>query len=184
MPRVPEITSKDALPEEKHPIFDAIAESRGRVGYPFSLLFNSPEVAGRVAHLGTYLRFESTLAPTDRELAIITAARESDCAFEWSAHVRAARTVGVREEAIAVVTNDGGLEALTAEEAMIVRYGRELLRQHRVSESTFEAARARLGDQGIIELTALMGYYTLLACALNAFAVPAPESGPQLPART
>ena len=180
MPRIPEITAKEALPEDKHPIFDAIAASRGRVGYPFSLLLNSPEVAGRVAHLGTYLRFESTLAPTDRELAIITAAREFDCAFEWGAHVRAARNAGVREEAIAVVDNDASLAALTSEEALIVEYGRQLFRRHRVTDVTFQAARAHFGDQGVTELTALMGYYGLLACALNAFEVqPAPEA-PQL----
>ena len=180
MPRIPEITTKDALPEDKYPIFDAIAASRGRVGYPFSLLLNSPEVAGRVAHLGTYLRFESTLSPTDRELAIITAAREFDCAFEWAAHVRAARGAGVREEAIAAVDNDGGLVALTTEEALIVEYGRQLFRRHRIAEDTFQAAKARFGDQGVTELTALMGYYGLLACALNAFEVqPAPEA-PQL----
>ena len=177
MPRIPEITVKEALPEDQHPIFDAIAASRGRVGYPFSLLLNSPEVAGRVAHLGTYLRFESTLAPTDRELAIITAAREFDCAFEWAAHVRAARTAGVREEAIAAVDNDGSLAALTAEEALIVEYGRQLFRRHRIAEDTFQAAKARFGDQGVTDLTALMGYYGLLACALNAFEVqPAPEA--------
>jgi 4-carboxymuconolactone decarboxylase len=183
MPRLPEITVKDALPDDKHPIFDAIAASRGRVGYPFSLLLNSPEVAGRVAHLGTYLRFESALPAPDRELAIITAAREFDCAFEWSAHVRGAERAGVRQEAISAVANDGDLDALTADEALVVRYGRELFRKHRVSDETFESARARFGDQGITELTGLMGYYALLACCLNAFEVqPGPDAVP-LPQR-
>lgn len=182
MPRLPEITEKDALSEDKRPIFDAIAESRGRVGYPFSLLLNSPEVAGRVAHLGTYLRFESTLPAPDRELAIITAAREFDCAFEFSAHARGAQRAGVREEAVQTVASDGSLDALSPEEAVVVRYGRELFRQHRVSQGTFDEARARFGGQGITELTALMGYYALLACSLNAFEVqPGPDAVPLPP---
>jgi 4-carboxymuconolactone decarboxylase len=182
MPRLPEITERDALPPEKQPIFDAIAESRGRVGYPFSLLLNSPEVAGRVAHLGTYLRFESTLPAPDRELAIITAAREFDCAFEFSAHARGAQRAGVRDEAIQTVANDGDLEALTPDEAIVVQYGRELFRQHRVSQPTFDQARARFGDQGVTELTSVMGYYALLACSLNAFEVqPGPDAMPLPP---
>jgi 4-carboxymuconolactone decarboxylase len=182
MPRLPEITQKDALPADKHHIFDAIAESRGRVGYPFSLMLHSPEVAGRVAHLGTYLRFESVLPAPDRELAIITAAREFDCAFEFSAHARGAERAGVREVAIQTVANDGDLDALSPEETVVVRYGRELFRQHRISQETFDAARARFGDQGVTELTALMGYYALLACGLNAFEVqPGPDAVPRPP---
>jgi len=58
-----------------------------------------------------------------------------------------------------------------------VEYGRQLFRRHRIAEDTFQAAKARFGDQGVTDLTALMGYYGLLACALNAFEVqPAPEA--------
>ena len=111
------------------------------------MLMHSPEVAGRTAQLGTYVRFESTLAPVERELTILTAARECDCAFEWAAHVPLAREAGVREEAIAVVGRRGELDALQDEEAFIVRYGRELLTDHRVGETTFAAARSRLGER-------------------------------------
>ena len=80
------------------------------------------------------------------------------------------------------MANDGGLDALSPEEAVVVRYGRELFRQHRVTQSTFDEARARFGDQGVTELTALMGYYALLACSLNAFEVqPGPDAVPLPP---
>ena len=70
---------------------------------------------------------------------------------------------------------------MTAEEALVIGYCRELLHDHRVSEATFEAARARYGDQGLVDLTALVGYYVMLACGLNAFeAEPAPNA-PRLP---
>lgn len=177
MARVPEITIREDVPEAKRPIFDAIAESRGRVGGPFAVLLNSPEVAGRAAHLGAYLRFESVLSPVQRELATLTAAREANCDYEWAAHTRLGRQAGVREEAIEAIANRAGLDGLTPEESAIVRYGRELLRAHRVSDETFEAARGRFGDQGVTDLTAMLGYYTMIACALNAFGVePAPGS--------
>ena len=70
---------------------------------------------------------------------------------------------------------------LTPDEALIVRYGRELFRDHRISDETFVAARQRFGDQGITELTATMGYYGMLACALNAFEVEPAPGTPRLP---
>jgi 4-carboxymuconolactone decarboxylase len=181
MARIPQITSKSDVRPEHGAIFDAIAESRGRVGGPFSVLLNSPEVAGRTAHLGSYIRFESTLSAADRELAIITTSREFDCGYEWAAHARLAAEAGVRQEAIDLIAGGGALDALTEGEALIVRYGRELFRDHRVSEDTFDAAKARYGEQGVTELTATMGYYAMLACALNAFEVAPPSGAPELP---
>ena len=181
MPRITQITDRSQVDADNHHIFDAIATSRGRVSGPFSVLLNSPEVAGRAAHLGAYIRFESTLTPSQRELAIITTAREFDCAFEWAAHATLARDAGVREAAIQAIANGGDLGELTDDEALIVGYGREILRNHRVSDDTFAAAKAQFGEQGITELTATFGYYGMLACALNAFEVQPSPDMPQLP---
>ena len=62
MARVPEVSREDLPPEHRH-IYDEIERSRGYVGGPFKVLLNSPEPAGRAAHLGAYVRFESTLPP-------------------------------------------------------------------------------------------------------------------------
>ena len=182
MTRIPRITERDQVAERHKSIFDAIAESRGRVSGPFSVLLNSPEVAGRVAHLGSYIRFESTLEPQQRELAIITAAREFDCQYEWSAHAVLARNVGVRDAAIEAVANRAPVGSLSEEEATIISYGRQLFGDdHRVADSTFDAARQMFGDQGVTELTATYGYYGMLACALNAFQVEPAPGTPRLP---
>jgi 4-carboxymuconolactone decarboxylase len=84
MTGIPRITERDQAADRRLPIFDAIADSRGRVSRPLSVLLDSPAVAGRAAHPGSYIRFEPTLAPQHRELAVITAAREFDCYYEWS----------------------------------------------------------------------------------------------------
>ena len=181
MARLPQLTSReDVSPGHGH-VFDAISESRGRVVGPFAMLLHSPEIAGRTAHLGAYIRFESTLSPEERELAIITTSREFDCNFEWSAHEPLARKAGVRDEAIEAVANRGNLDKLTDDEALIVSYGREMFGRHRVSDATFKAAKDRFGDQGVTELTATMGYYGMLACTLNAFEVEQPPGTPVLP---
>ncbi|MBI2864153.1 MAG: carboxymuconolactone decarboxylase family protein [Chloroflexi bacterium] len=181
MARIPEVLFKSALPKDKQHIFDSIAESRGRVAGPFSFLLQSPEVAGRVAHLGAYIRFESGLSGAEKELAIITAARENDCGYEWAAHVKLARKAGVRDEAIDAVGRRAPLDSLTEAETAIVEYGRELLRDHRVSDQTFEAARSRFGDSGLIELTTTFGYYAMLACVLNACGAEPPPGSERLP---
>lgn len=181
MTRIPQVTTKDDVAPEHHAIFESIASSRGRVGGPFAVLMNSPEVAGRAAHLGAYIRYESVLSDADRELAICTTSREWDCSYEWSAHAPLALEAGVRQEAMDIVANRGPLESLTEDEAAIVRYGRELLRDRRVSDATFKAAHDRLGDKGVAELTATFGYYSMLACALNSFEVEQAPGTPRLP---
>ena len=183
MPRLPEITSTEGLSAEARAAFDSIAATRRRVGGPFAQLMHAPEVAQRLAHLGAYLRFESILPEDHREIAIITAAREADCGYEWAAHVRLARELGVREEAIEIIAGGGALDGLSDEEELIVRYGRQLLTDHSLEDATFEAALQRYGEQGVMELTTLLGYYTMVASVLNGMAVQAPADAHQLPAR-
>lgn len=179
--RVPLITSREQVPEDQRHNYDLIEETRGSVRGPFPPLLNSPEIAGRVGHLGTYIRYEGVLPGDVRELAIITTAREFDAAFEWAAHEPIAREEGVRDEAIEVVANRGSLDDLTEPEALIVRFGRELFREHEVSDATFDAAKDHFGVQGVTELTATMGFYSMIAAVLNTFEVLPGDDAPTLP---
>ena len=181
MARLPRITVREDLPAEDAHAFDSIAESRGRVIGPFSMLLHSPEVAARTAHLGAYIRFESVLSPADRELVIIATSREFDCDFEWSAHEPLAREAGVPPETIETVAHQGDAGRLSPGEKTIVEYGRQLFRDRRVSDETFDEARSLFGDRGVVELTATFGYYAMLACALNAFRVEPEPGSPTLP---
>ena len=178
MTRIPVIASKSDVPAGHEQVWDQIASSRGRVVGPFTVLLHRPELARRISELGAYIRFESVLTPVDRELAIIALAREMDCQFEWAYHVLEARKVGVREEAITAV-REARTDGLTQDEALIVRYVTLLFRRHRVDQATFDALRARLGVDGLVELTATVGYYGMLACTLNAFDV-TPEAGAEV----
>lgn len=178
MARIPVIASRKDVPAGHEHVWDQIASSRGRVVGPFAVLLHRPELARRISELGAYIRFESALGAVDRELAILALAREMDCQFEWAYHVLEARKMGVREDAIAAV-REARMEGLTPEEALIVRYVGLLFRRHRVDEATFDALRARLGVDGLVELTATIGYYGMLACTLNAFDV-TPEAGAEV----
>jgi 4-carboxymuconolactone decarboxylase len=148
---------------------------------PFTILMYSPEIAARTAHLGAYVRFEQKLPPVESHVAIIAAVREFDCRFEWGAWSQAAARAGVRREAIDLVAHRAPLESFTADEAVIVRYTRELLREHRVSQPVFDRMKAVFGEKGLVELTAMIGYFSMLACTLNAFEVEPEPSWPALP---
>jgi 4-carboxymuconolactone decarboxylase len=180
MSRFPRLSRSDLTPEAQV-IHDQIVESRGGVVGPFPILLHSPEVAGRVAYLGHYVRFQSILDPEVRELAILTVARESDCRFEWGAHVALARQAGVREEAIAAIGHRRGLDALTERERLVITCGRELCGQHRLSPATFAAAVEAFGHQGVVELVVTLGYYGMIACVLNAAEIEPDAGMPPLP---
>lgn len=182
MARIPLIERKDELPAEHHAAFDLIAQSRGRVAGPFGILLHSPEVAKRAAHLGAYIRFESALSGVHRELAILATARALDCRYEWAAHVPLAKKAGVRAEAIAAIRDRRAPAGLVPDEAEIVAYVTQLLGAHRVDEATFGPLRARFGTQALVELTTTAGYYSMIACTLNAFDVQPDPGADVLPA--
>jgi 4-carboxymuconolactone decarboxylase len=184
MPRLPEILDRNALPPDKQQIFDYLASTRGSVRVPFSVVLNSPEVAARVSHLGTYLRFESSLPKAVTELATLAVARHFDSAHEWGMHAGFAKEAGVSDMAIDAVGRDIALgEEISRDEAFPVRFAREFLLTHSIAADTFEEARRRYGDTGAIDLAATVGYYVMMACLLAAIEVIPPPTLPSLPER-
>ena len=171
MARIATITKKDELGAEGQKVFDAIAQSRGVVGGPWLALLHSPELAQRTMHLGSYARFESTLDHKVVEFTALVAARELDCKHEWAAHVNHGTKAGIPMETIRLVHAKKGAESFASEDAQIVSFVREMIHTHRVSEPTFQAIYARFGERGMVELTATVGYYAMLACTLNTFDV-------------
>jgi len=169
MARIATIQKKEDLAPEHRPIYDSIAASRGVVGGPFLGLLHSPELAQRTAHLGSYIRFESSLDHKLIELTALAAARELDCKHEWIAHVNHAQKAGIPIETIRAIHEKKGPENFSSEDAQVISYVQELLRTHRASEATFQALYGRLGERGLVELTATIGYYAMVACTLNAF---------------
>ena len=176
MPRIPLIARADEMAPAHRDVWMRIAKSRGSVVGPFAALLHSPVLADRTAELGAYIRFDSALSTTDRELVILSVARVFDCHFEWAYHVREARKAGVSAAAIAAIRERRAPAGLTEDEAQIVHYVSQLLVSHRTDDRTVAALRSRLGVQGVVELTATIGYYAMLACTLNAFDV-RPETG-------
>lgn len=184
-PRLPNLVKRDEVPEGLLDAYDRVAAARqGTVSGPYGILLHSPELAHRVAVLGEYTRWNSVLTPRQTETAVLAVARELDAAVMWASHVKLGKDAGVPAATIDVIAATADLDTLEPEEAVIVRYVRELAGPgHRVSDATFEATRSLLGDQGVVDLTGLLGYYAIVGYTLNAFEVAPPEGSPTLPAR-
>jgi 4-carboxymuconolactone decarboxylase len=181
MPRVAPITGKSDVPAEHHAVVDAVLNVFGNVRGPFSMLLHSPKLAERVLPLVTFFRDQSIVEGKLRSLAILTAVREREARYVWSAQVGAARRAGVREEAIDLIRAKGDPAKLPLEEREIVTYTRQLMRDNRVDQAAFDALKNRYGVQWLVELTAAANYFALLSGVVNAFEVAAPPDGDKLP---
>lgn len=178
-PRVEPITRRDQLAETHRPVFDAVTEGRGGVRGPFGMLLHSPALCRRHLDVGTYLRFESSLQPESRELAIIATAREKDCLYVWAAHAPAARKAGVGDAAVRAVRDHAELAGLPPAERDIADYVRQLSRNNAVAQDVFDRLLSRHDVPWLVELTCLVGHYGIVTAILNAFEVaPAPDAEP------
>jgi len=178
-PRVEPISRREQVPEEHRAIFDTVAEGRGSVRGPFSILLYSPVLCRRHLDVGTFLRFNSRLEGDSRELAIIATAREKDCPYIWAAHAPAARLAGVANGIVSVVRDRGDLAGVPGAERDIVDYARQLIKDNAVAPVLFDRLQGRHGVPWLVELTGLIGHYGIVASILNAFEVaPAPDAEP------
>jgi 4-carboxymuconolactone decarboxylase len=143
----------------------------------------SPQLARRAAHLGEFVRYETSLPPRLSELAILAVARRWSCAYEWAAHAGEAAKAGIATATIEAIGR-GERPALSGDEAAVFDTARELAETGRLSEPAYAVALAALGETGLTDLIGVVGYYTLVAFTLNVRDVPAPPGTPRLPERS
>ena len=181
MARLGNVSREELQPDEQQ-FYDSIADSRGSVRGPYGVLLHSPDLAARVAHTGSYVRFNLDLPESLKETVIITTAREIRSQYEFAAHARLARQAGVSESTITAIANGSAPEGLTGEEALLVTYVKELLQNHKVSDASYAAVKDKYGVSKTVEITALVGHYLLVGQILAAFEVDLPEGvSPEIP---
>ncbi|MFM9943132.1 MAG: carboxymuconolactone decarboxylase family protein [Hyphomicrobiaceae bacterium] len=167
MPRLPIPSDTDAFADDTRAAVRHILATRKSMPPPSSYLTYAGKAGALLSDLVDHLRYHTTLTQAESELAICTAARAANADFIWNAHVKLGLKAGTREVALHAVDTYGSLEGLTADEALIIRFGRELLQQPKVTDDTFAAVRARWGEKGLMELTAVMSVYMLNASILR-----------------
>ena len=166
---------KSQLNDEQSAIYDDVVSSRGSIHGPFGIWLHSPELADRAQKLGAFLRYDSSLDSRLTELAVLVTARAWDCQVEWSLHETLALKAGLDPKVIESVRTNQLPQFGKDEEQVVYEFVTELIYNRFVQDSTYAAAVEDLGAAGAVELTALIGYYGLVAMTLNTFQVPIPK---------
>ncbi|QND75616.1 carboxymuconolactone decarboxylase family protein [Tardiphaga robiniae] len=150
----------------------AAEEFSGGRGYevrgPFVPLIRSPEVMLRAKAMGDHLRFNSALAPRLSEMIILITAREWTQQYEWVAHHDIAIKAGLRNDIADAIADGRRPVGMAEDEEAAYDMSIEIQRTKRVSDPTWNKAVAKFGEQGVIDLLGINGYYTFLAMAMNA----------------
>jgi 4-carboxymuconolactone decarboxylase len=162
--------------EQKAAVAEVVSGIRGRVPAPMIAWLRNVELANRGQRLGELLRFKTTLEPRLSELAILVCARHWTSHHEWTAHKREGLKAGMDPEVIA---------AIAARRAPVLRDEREqavydvatvLLPKGRLPDDLYARGVAVLGEQGMVELVAILGFYCMVSLTLNAFELGIPGS--------
>jgi 4-carboxymuconolactone decarboxylase len=178
MPRYSNLTPADMNPAQKRAHDEIVSGKRGRFGGPFQLLIRAPEICRHAAALGEHLRWGTTLPDRLSELAICTTAKFWRAQYEWYAHAPLAVQAGVPAAAIEAIRT-GGTPTFTADdETLTYRVCSEIIKTQRLSDASFAEAVKAFGEQGVVEIISLIGYYTLIGNTLNVFQVALPEGEP------
>ena len=172
----------DAMTPEQKAMYDGImAGPRHSIEGPFNAWLRSPVLGDRLQKVGEYLRFNTTVPHNLNEFAILITAVEWNSGFEWYAHYPLAMKAGL-EPAVATDLREGRRPAnMTADETLVYDFTTQLHRKHQVSDTVFAAAVQRLGEQGVTDLVALLGYYGLVSMTLNVAEVAPPNNEQALP---
>ncbi|HUL58497.1 MAG TPA: hypothetical protein VLU43_04445 [Anaeromyxobacteraceae bacterium] len=176
--RMPPIPTDKMTEAQRAAAQELIAGPRGAVFGPFIPLLRSPELLSRLQKMGEYLRYHNAAGQKLSELAILYVARRWTQQVEWAIHEPLARKQGVRPEVVAALAEGRRPPALADDEAAVYDFLEELYDNHSVSDATYGRALAKLGEQGVVDLAALAGYYELLAMVMNAARTPT-EGGKQ-----
>lgn len=172
---------RGAMTERQKAVADEIAAGpRGSLKGPFLVLIHNPELASCVQAVGEHLRFGTAIPKPLIELAILVVAHRWNCRYEWFAHARIAREAGVSADMISELAIGELPSPMSADEALVHRFSVETAWDGRPSEVALDKAEAIFGRPAVLDLIAIVGYYTMLAMVLNAAQVPVPDHPIQL----
>jgi len=178
MERFPRLSEAAMTPAQREAAAEISAGPRGEVRGPFLALIHNAGLARRVQALGEHLRFRSKLPPRLLELAVLVTARRWSCQFEWFMHEKLARKAGLDERIIEAISRAQMPKDLGKEESLVHAFCLQAHTTGRVDDATFAAAKDLFGLDGVLELLALNGYYSMMAMVLNSSGIPLPEGAP------
>lgn len=174
MSRLPVINPKKYSAAQAAAAKAIVSGPRGEVRGPFLMLMHNPKAADAVQKMGAFLRFDGKINGRLRELAILMTARAWTAQYEWYAHAPIAQKEGLDDAIINAVAARKRPRFKRADERVVYNFVNDLLTKHKVSKANFDAAKKRLGNDGVVELVVLCGHYTNIAMVLNTFDMTVP----------
>jgi len=174
--RLRPIPPEDWTDAQRAAAADIVNGPRGALYGPFVPLLRSPELMGYAQRLGEYLRYRSAIGVRLSELAILVTAREWNQQVEWAIHAPIALQVGIPQDVIDAIARRARPPALLIDEAVVYDFCVELHRDKRVSDRVYGDALALFGEQGVVDLMGVNGYYTFLAMVMNTAQTAVPPS--------
>lgn len=168
-----------AMSDEQRAAAASIASGpRGCLFGPFSVLHRSPELLERTQQLGAYLRFRSTVPYELRELAILIAGKYWNSPYVWYVHEPIARSTGVSRAIADAISSGKRPDGMSDEEQAVYDSVDQLLNTKMIDDQNYKRLVDKIGERGVVELTATVGYFTLLAMSLNVARTPVPSDYP------
>lgn len=175
MPRI-SLPTPETMNADQRRVYDKVVSGpRGKVVGPLRAALHNADLAEHWQALGALLRYRTSLSPRLSELAILVTGRACRSPFEWHAHRIEAEKAGIETPVIEALLAERLPEGLNEQDMAVVQFAIELNRDNSVSAPTYARALTCLGERGVVELTALVGYYTMVAMTLNAHEIPLPE---------
>ena len=171
--RMPPLAPEALSEEQKNAAAELSAGPRGGVRGPFIALLRSPELMKRLQKVGEYLRYQSALERRLGEFAILIVARHLSQQFEWQVHYPLALEAGLARETADALAQGARASNMRQDEETVHDFCTELLRTHGVAEETYRDALRRLGERGVVDLVALVGYFVTVSLVLNVAHTPA-----------
>lgn len=142
---------------------------------PFNALLHAPHVGDAAQRLGESLRFDGVLAPRQREIGVLCVAAHWRAEYEWWAHARIASECGVEDGVIAAIRRREEPALSDPAERLVHDFSRALLDERQVPDALYADAVDVLGEEALVELVVLLGYYSLVSMVLVGFDVPVPD---------
>ena len=174
MPRL-HLPSIDEMTTEQRSVHDEVVSGvRGRLVGPLRAVIHSPDLARRWSRLGEFLRFSTCLPKKLNELAIIVTGRRWNSQLEFLIHAEAALAAGLDPACIEAIRLGKAPTFIDEAEAEVYEFARLLQQTGTVDGPVHAAVTKRWGSKGVVELTGVIGYYTMVSMTLNAHEIPVP----------
>src|SRR3954469_17815645 len=152
--------------------------AKGLIRGPFNVWLRSPALGERLQNVGEYIRYKSSIPLRLNEFAILITARQWTSQYEWYAHHSLAMKAGLDPKIAEDVAAGKRPANMKEDEAAVYDFCIQLHRAKKVDDANFNRVKALFGEQGVVDLVGVSGYYVAVSMTLNVAQVPVPDGKP------